>query len=123
MNDTPLVDWSQLDAIADGWNGEFQEIYTEFLSEIPQDFDALAAAVDAGLVEDVAKIAHRIKGCVANFGFERVRSAAFAIEQQGRGGDLSEATSTLQAARGFFQEAVQEVDARNRPRHESIVNR
>jgi two-component system sensor histidine kinase/response regulator len=66
--------------------GMFMEDYPQILAEIESalrngDSDALSAS------------AHTLKGAVGNFSAQNAYDAAFALEQIGRSGDLSEATS------------------------------
>ena len=98
MENHTLIDWEQLDAIADGWDPDFVEIYREFEQELPADLLSLRDALASGDAEAVARAAHRAKGCAANFGFERVREKMLAIETQARAGDISQAAALLDEA-------------------------
>jgi HPt (histidine-containing phosphotransfer) domain-containing protein len=102
MPDEALIDWEQLDAIADGWQDEFLEIYREFLVEMPADLRRLGAAVAASDAAAVAKLAHRVKGSAANFGFEGVRRAMTSIEEDAKNGALDRAADLLAGAEQAF---------------------
>jgi CheY-like chemotaxis protein/HPt (histidine-containing phosphotransfer) domain-containing protein len=59
-----------------------------FLKDIPLQISALKGYLDAGDTEAVTKQAHTIKGASANVGGERLRNAAYQIEQTARNNDL-----------------------------------
>lgn len=104
-----VIDWEQLDAIADGWPMDFVEIYEGFLTDLPQDLNALAEAIQAGDVPAVASLAHRAKGSSANFGFQGVSLAAMEIESLARAGSLEGAPQFLTQANNALETGIQEV--------------
>lgn len=107
-----IVNWEQLDAIADGWPPDFVEIFQEFLAELPTELLALQAALESGSAGDAQSHAHRLKGSAANFGFEGVQRAAAEIEALARQGSLEGAGEFLQRARDADEAARREVKAR-----------
>lgn len=107
-----LIDWEQLDMIADGFTPDFVEIYQEYLAEIP---DLLANLRQAVLAEDApisARLAHQIKGSSANFGFIAVSLPAATLEQEAKGGSLARGLDLVGEAENGFQAAMAEVKAR-----------
>jgi len=63
------IDWEQLEAVADGFCPDFLEIYEELLTEAGTLFEKLRGSLEAGNLRDVARLAHQLKGALANFGF------------------------------------------------------
>ncbi len=104
-----LIDWEQLDMIADGFTPDFVEIYREFVSEMPSLLSQLRDKVMAEDTMAAAKVAHQIKGSAANFGFVGVSRAAATLEQGAKAGSLAEATALLGDATLSFEKAVAEV--------------
>lgn len=106
-----LIDWEQLDMIADGFTPDFVEIYREFVSEMPALLSQLRDKVLAGDSVAAAKVAHQIKGSSANFGFVGVSRAAATLEQSAKAGSLADASALLGDATLSFEKAVAEVRA------------
>lgn len=65
------------------------ELITMFGEDSPPRLEGIGAALAAGDAAEVAKNAHSLKGTGANFGAERFRSLAQAIETAGKAGDLT----------------------------------
>ncbi len=99
-----VIDWEQLDAIADGWPEDFVEIFEGFLADLPNDLKDLADAILAEEPLRVASLAHRAKGSAANFGFQGVYLAALEIESLAR-------ASTLENAPDFLSQAFEALEA------------
>jgi HPt (histidine-containing phosphotransfer) domain-containing protein len=104
-----MIDWEQLDAIADGWPEDFVEIYDGFVADSPNDLNALAEAIQAGDIPRVASLAHRAKGSAANFGFQGVSLAAGEIESLARSGLLDGAPEFLTQAIHALETGIREV--------------
>ena len=107
-----VIDWEQLDMIADGFTPDFVEIYHEYLAEIPGLFASLREKLtqnDSGLA---AKVAHQIKGSSANFGFTGVSQPVANIEMEARNGSLANAQNWLFQAENAFAAATAEVKSR-----------
>ncbi|MCX5807169.1 MAG: PAS domain S-box protein [Proteobacteria bacterium] len=66
-----------------------KKITDGFLTDIPQQIQALKTFLEAGSVSDVERQAHTIKGAAANIGGERLRAVAFEMEKEARDGDLT----------------------------------
>jgi HPt (histidine-containing phosphotransfer) domain-containing protein len=85
-----------------------------FLSDIPQQIQALRISLDAGDVPGAEQQAHSIKGASANIGGERLREAAFRIEKAASAGNLNDARSRmaeLEAQFSRFRETMQRIDS------------
>lgn len=106
-----VIDWEQLDMIADGFSPDFVEIYREYLAEIPALLSDLNAKISAGDTTGTARLAHQIKGSSANFGFIGVSQPTALLEQESKSGSLANAASYLSQAQAGFAQAVDEVRA------------
>jgi HPt (histidine-containing phosphotransfer) domain-containing protein len=104
-----VIDWEQLDMIADGFTEEFVEIYHEFVAEIPGLLATLQAQLDASDAAQAARTAHQLKGSAANFGFIGVSEPMAALEREAKGGSLAGAPEYLASAQAGFSSAVSEV--------------
>jgi len=74
---------------------EFLEIVELFLETTSSDMGKLQAALEEKDAQKVVKIAHSIKGAVANLGFWEIYEMAKRIEMDGRENNLYEATGAL----------------------------
>ena len=105
-----LIDWEQLDMIADGYTPDFVEIYLEFLDQTPELFLVLEGHVAGGDVAGARDAAHKIKGSSVNFGFVGVSDPMSRLEQQAKDkGNLEGAMERLLEARGNFESSRGEV--------------
>jgi len=105
------VDWELLDAIADGYDQKFLEIFQEFVDTTPDLFTKLDQELSAGDLEQASRTAHQIKGCVANFGLEDLAETMRQIEfgaKEGRSEGLAEKS---RSGREQFAAAIAEVKA------------
>jgi PAS domain S-box-containing protein len=85
-------------------------VLTSFLQSTPQQIESLRTSLDSGHAVAARRTAHAIKGAAANIGGERLRRAAFEIEQAAHAGDLNAARGHLAALQSQFeqlQEALQ----------------
>ena len=108
----PVLDWEQLDMIADGFTPDFVEIYQEYIAEIPALLTDLREKITAGDALQTSKIAHQLKGSSANFGYIGVSRPMADLEQEAKAGSMARAASLLAAAESGFSEAVAEVRAK-----------
>lgn len=106
---SPLIDWEQVDMLADTFGEEFVMIYGEFLIEIPRLFEAWTAALANGDAVAVAKIAHQAKGAAANFGFAGLASVSNTAEMEGKAGSLEQAPALLEMAGVVFEKSAAEI--------------
>lgn len=105
----PLIDWEQLDMIADGFEPEFVEIYHEFLAEMPGLFSTLREKMAQNDPLQVSRVAHQIKGSAANFGFVGISRPFAALEQESKNGSLANAAAYLAEGEAGLQGAIAEV--------------
>jgi len=65
-----------------------KEVIELFLDDYPGTFEKIKNAVAASDASALEHHAHSLKGSVSTFGANRAFEAAFALEKQGRSGDL-----------------------------------
>ena len=106
MNDAPIIDWEQLDMIADGYTPDFVEIYREFEVDLPRIVGEAKAAVASGDATRIAHVAHQAKGTASNFGFFGFCGVMAGIEVQAKAGNLAGLGCQLQIAERFFFESL-----------------
>ena len=70
-------------------------ILDRFRESAPRQVAAVRTALAAGDADGIRRAAHSLKGAAANVGGERVRRAAFELEQAGQAGDLQAAGTIL----------------------------
>ena len=108
--DTDLIDWEQLDMMADGYTPDFVEIYREFVDQTPVLLNALDKHLLAGAVDAARDVAHKVKGSSANFGFIGVSSPMSLLELQAKEAkNLEGATGWMLEARRNFESSLAEV--------------
>lgn len=107
-----LIDWEQLDMIADGFTPDFVEIYVEYLAEIPVLIKELQSKIAANDTVNASKVAHQIKGSSANFGFIGVSHPVAQIEANAKAGSLANAATLASEAALNFDAAVVEVKSK-----------
>ena len=71
------------------------EVIGLFLDDYPHSIEKIREAVNAGDPSGVEQHAHSLKGSVSIFGAKDALDAAFALEKQGRSGDLTAAAAGL----------------------------
>ena len=106
-----LVDWEQIDMIADGYTPEFLEILREFATELPVLIAALSAAGKSNDVAEVARVAHQIKGSAANFGFRAVSAKAASIETAAKAGTWDDFPARSAEASALWNASLAELRA------------
>jgi PAS domain S-box-containing protein len=72
-----------------------KEVIELFLDDYPATLDKIRSAVAAKDASALEHHAHSLKGSVSTFGANRAFEAAFALEKQGRQGDLAQAQDGL----------------------------
>jgi len=93
----PPVDVKQFHSVS-GNDPEFErELIDLFLDQASKNLDALKAALARGDGEEIARLAHTLKGASANMGANRVRAAAFELEKAGKANALEAAQSLIDA--------------------------
>lgn len=109
-----ILDFNQLDMIADGYTEDFVEIYREFCKEIPPLIEDLKKAITSGDAAAAARTAHTIKGSISNFGMISLSDLIKTIELKARGGDTTGLESSLKQVLPTFEASVAEIKrARN----------
>jgi HPt (histidine-containing phosphotransfer) domain-containing protein len=78
-------------------------------AEIPKQLAALRSSLDAGDAPTAYRHAHTLKGTVATLGAERVRDAAFVVEQAARHTDLDKARTATDALEPLVNRLVTEL--------------
>jgi two-component system sensor histidine kinase/response regulator len=76
--------------------GLLQEIAALFLSDSDRMLREISNAVASRDAKALDRAAHTLKGCVSNFGAQRVYDAALALEQMGRRGDVTNVDPVFQ---------------------------
>lgn len=107
-----VIDWEQLDMIADGFTPDFVEIYHEYLAEMPGLLASLREKISQNDAAQAARVAHQIKGSSANFGFIGVSQPVANLEMEAKGGSLEKAAGYLFQAETGFSAATAEVKTR-----------
>lgn len=108
--ESELIDWEQLDMMADGYTPDFVEIYRDFLDQTPELLNALDRHLIEGNLDGARKVAHKIKGSSANFGLLGVSGPMFLIELRAKEErDLEGAAGRLSEARENFELAKAEI--------------
>ncbi len=74
-----------------------REVAGSFLESTPPLLSEMREAVAAGDPGSVSRIAHRLRGSLANFGAEEAVEAAFRLEKMGAEGDLAGADGVCEA--------------------------
>jgi CheY-like chemotaxis protein len=72
-----------------------KEVVELFLDDYPSTFEKIKGAVASSDARALEHHAHSLKGSVATFGANRAFEAAFALEKQGRSGDLTGASDCV----------------------------
>jgi len=105
-----LIDWEQLDMMADGYTPDFVEIYREFLEQTPGLFTRLENHLAAGDLHGAKDAAHKIKGSAANFGFLGVSAPMARLEHQIKEAEILDGGPIwLREARENFERSQAEV--------------
>jgi len=84
----PIFDYASMRARLMGDEALVKTIAEAFLNDLPTDFGKLQSAVEDEDLEQVAAMAHKIKGSSANIGGMYLSASAEIIEQAGRTGDV-----------------------------------
>lgn len=101
-----LIDWEQLDMIADGYTEDFVEIYREFMAELPLVVEDISQAIVTGDATQISRKAHQLKGAAANFGFLEVSSLAAKLEMDAKSGNITDAASQLSALQTALESSI-----------------
>lgn len=99
------LDWKQFEAITCNLSPEFMEIYREFEAEFPKLLRSLQDAVATSSFQQVATLAHQIKGTAANFGFIGISKQMDVLEQDAQNMAPEHAKQHLSTALEAFKRA------------------
>jgi HPt (histidine-containing phosphotransfer) domain-containing protein len=80
-----------------------QRVLEKFGQRLPEDLEELERALEAGNTEEVARVAHRLKGSSASVSAEGIASAASRIEEAGRAGRSAEIPMALDRLRSEWK--------------------
>jgi HPt (histidine-containing phosphotransfer) domain-containing protein len=72
-----------------------QDLYAAFTLDVPHRLARMNAAVQQGDGDDLAAVAHTLKGSSANVGARGMSALCASLERQGRAGDLTTAPDDL----------------------------
>jgi HPt (histidine-containing phosphotransfer) domain-containing protein len=84
-------------------DSEIREIVQEFVDSVPERISAISAALDANEYEELARLAHALKGCGGTAGFDCFTEPAARIEQLAKAHQLEEIRQPLQELRDVEQ--------------------
>jgi signal transduction histidine kinase/DNA-binding NarL/FixJ family response regulator len=82
---------------------EIREIVQEFVESIPERIDAMSAALDANEYDELARLAHALRGCGGTAGFNCFTQPAAQIERSAKARQLDEIRGKLQELRDVEQ--------------------
>lgn len=103
-----IFDWVGLLELLGGNMELAVRVIDAFNEQMPFDFEALTAAIDAGDATAVRQIAHRIKGTAANVRAERLSVVARRIEALAKVGDLLAVKAIVPHAEGAYEAFLRE---------------
>jgi signal transduction histidine kinase/DNA-binding response OmpR family regulator len=89
-----------------------QTVMGGFLEDIPKQIDKLRGYLESGDTPAVVRQAHTIKGAAANVGGERLRQAAFTVEQAAKFAEIPRAQAAFSAIEAEFERLRQAMDFR-----------
>lgn len=98
-----IFDWVGLLELLGGNMELALRVVDAFDEQIPFDFEALVAALDAGDANAVRQISHRIKGTAANVRAERLSVIARRMEALAKVGDLLAVRAIIPHAEGAYE--------------------
>jgi HPt (histidine-containing phosphotransfer) domain-containing protein len=73
-----------------------ERVLNTFQQRIPEEMAAMESAFQQNDAEQVARVAHRVKGCSASMSAGRLAQAAAEIEEAARGGRVTEVPANIQ---------------------------
>ena len=100
---SPPLDVKSLVARCMGDGGFAGKILDTFQKQVTHDLESLAKSLSERDIEVFTRVAHTIKGTAANLSADRVRQAAFELEQLGRRHDLDHAQEAMDRLRAELE--------------------
>lgn len=89
MTDKPDLNPDFLLEISGGDQELIEEIVAVFRDDVPPRLDEIDAAMGAGDIAEVARVAHSLKGAAGSLGAERLEALALLLEDAAKGGNAS----------------------------------
>ncbi|MDX6765645.1 MAG: ATP-binding protein [Candidatus Methylacidiphilales bacterium] len=108
----PALDAGALEAMAQGWPPEFEEIYQGFVREVPGMLERLFRA-EAG---EARNLAHQLKGSASSFGFKAFAGMMASLESEAKEGRLPPGGSTAKAGELWARSVAEAGEVRSRLR-------
>ena len=106
-----LAVMEQLLSLDDGELGLLKEMVGLFKEDTPDRIQALEATLASGDLNDLADVAHAVKGAAGTMGAPRVRAVAEELEKSGRRGSFStDPVLLLERLRASYAEALAALD-------------
>jgi len=106
-----LAVMEQLLSLDDGELGLLKEMVGLFKEDTPDRIQALEATLASGDLNDLADVAHAVKGAAGTMGAPRVRAVAEELEKSGRRGSFStDPALLLERLRASYAEALAALD-------------
>jgi HPt (histidine-containing phosphotransfer) domain-containing protein len=81
-----------------------QQVATNFIADMPYQLDSLKQAVSSQDAEQIAALAHKIKGAAANMAAEQMHVIALDIELLAKKGAMTEAADKAQSLSDAFEQ-------------------
>ena len=85
------------------------ELLDEYLLDTPSQLEQLKVAVEAGDITAIASVAHTLKGSSGNLGVSGVSELCQQLEQEARGGAVTNGSGALEAIAAAFEQAKSEL--------------
>ncbi|MBN2007755.1 response regulator [candidate division KSB1 bacterium] len=85
------------------------QIWKTFLNESPVYMEQLRLAIEQKDMQQVERIAHKLKGATANVGADGLRDVAWQIEQAGQQGKDSDADAIFPRFSDMYEKAIDEI--------------
>jgi len=111
----PPVDLERLVELAGGDEVGIAELTDLYLNQTTEQLGSLKTAVEAGVVQDVERIAHKSAGASATCGMNSIVPALRELERQGREGKLSNAPALVEQASKELERIRTFLNNRRRP--------
>nr|WP_320132825.1 Hpt domain-containing protein [uncultured Holophaga sp.] len=114
-SDSPILDSNTLEQLLtldDGNLGLFLEMLELFKEDTPSRIEVLSPLLDAANAQELADVAHAIKGAASTMGAVRLRAAAAAIEASARTENLNGSTASMvQRLKDEYALAIEAMEA------------
>lgn len=102
----PLLDEEIIVELREVMEDEFADLLLNFLRDLPLQLDHLQTAIAQGDVDELYRVAHKLKASCGSMGASRLAELMRRLEQAGRQKKLDDTTEWLQQARSVAAETV-----------------